>query len=188
MPNMAAIIKTHNDRVLRESNHQDGHEHRKQCNCRKPEQCPLNGECLAAEVVYRATVTTASSDQRMYYYGSTEGPFKQRYANHFASFSQEKYRNATELSKHFWEMKEKGTEFRVIWSIRQKAPPYSSASKRCQLCLREKLQIITADRRALLNKRSELVSTCRHRKNIFCRTLRLMDSDIPGTVTAPNYT
>ena len=176
---MAAIIKTHNDRVLRESNYQDGHEHRKLCNCRKPEQCPLNRECLMAGVVYKATVTTASSGQWMYHYGSTEGPFKQRYANHLTSFRQEKYRSANELSKHLQEMKEKCTEFKVSWSICQKAPPYSSVLKRCQLCLSEKLQIITADRRARLNKRSELVLTCRYRKNFFYRTLRLIDSDIP---------
>ena len=89
--------------------------------------------------------------------------------NHLTSFRHKKYGCATKLSKYLWEVKNKGTEFKVSWFICQKAPSYSSASKRCKLCLAEKLQIITADQRTLLNKRSELVSTCRHRKNSLVR-------------------
>ena len=36
-------------------------------------------------------------------------------------------------------------------------------AKRCNLCLAEKLAILQADQRTLLNKRSEFVSKCRHR-------------------------
>ena len=40
---------------------------------------------------------------------------------------------------------------------------YTSGAKRCNLCLAEKLAILQADQRTLLNKRSEFVSKCRHR-------------------------
>ena len=42
----------------------------------------------------------------------------------------------------------------------------TSGSRRCDLCLTEKLKIMREDPELLLNKRSELVSKCRH-KNKF---------------------
>ena len=43
-----------------------------------------------------------------------------------------------------------------------KARTYSNTTKRCNLCTAEKFWIITADKTNTLNRRSELVSTCRH--------------------------
>ena len=39
---------------------------------------------------------------------------------------------------------------------------YNSSSKRCNLCLKEKLLIICRPDLSSLNKRNELVSSCRH--------------------------
>ena len=39
---------------------------------------------------------------------------------------------------------------------------YSHETKRCNLCLAEKVAIITADKTRSLNRRTELVSQCRH--------------------------
>ena len=42
-------------------------------------------------------------------------------------------------------------------------PAYSNITKRCPLCLQEKLAIISYEKpEELLNKRSELISKCRH--------------------------
>ena len=62
-----------------------------------------------------------------------------------------------------WELKDKGEDFTIKWSVATKASPYICSSKRCDLCLTEKLLIAKADPRALLNKRSEIVSKCRYR-------------------------
>ena len=49
------------------------------------------------------------------------------------------------------------------------SPPYKSGSGRCTLCLTEKSVIIRANPRGLLNKRTELISKCRHRnKYLLC--------------------
>ena len=49
------------------------------------------------------------------------------------------------------------------WSIIKTVPGYSNISKRCMLCLHEKYEILNyPDQEELLNKRSELVSKCRH--------------------------
>ena len=161
MPNVATIIKTHNKQVL-ESRPTEQSQQKKLCNCRRPSDCPLNGECLASSIVYKATVAAQNKEEK-HYIGQTEGAFKQRYSNHLLSIRHEKYSNRTELSKYIWDLKKEGTNFNISWSICRRAPAYSSGSKRCQLCLAEKLCIITADRKSTLNKRTELVSTCRHR-------------------------
>ena len=164
MPNVAATMKTHNSGVLRRTDQTSRGRLQKLCNCRKAEQCPLNGQCLATNIVYRASVKAAGCDAPMLYYGVTERTFKQRYANHLTSFRHDMHSSATELSKYIWDLKGKDTDYNVTWAICKRAPAYSSASKRCQLCLTEKLCITTADRRTLLNKRQEIASTCRHRR------------------------
>ena len=100
MPNVASIIKTHNNKVLRQSKPDDPATQQRLCNCRTPSRCPLSGNCLATEIVYKATVKAAGSNDGMHYYGATEGTFKPRYANPQTSFRHERYANATELSKH----------------------------------------------------------------------------------------
>ena len=74
------------------------------------------------------------------------------------------YPNSTELSKYIWGLKRSSIDYKVEWSTWNKAPAYSPAWKSCPLCLAEKLCIITADKDRTLNRRSELVSTCRRRR------------------------
>ena len=168
MPNVTSIIKSHNNHVLRNGSHPAQNKNpARLCNCRNKDQCPLNGACLSTSIVYKATVTPASDDRSarpMHYIGLTEGTFKQRFNNHLTSFRHERHSNATELSKYIWALKKEGTPFGLEWSVCRKAPAYSSTSKTCHLCLAEKLCIIAADKKSLLNKRLELVSTCRHRR------------------------
>ena len=165
MPSMGCIIKQHNARV-RETEREGG-EQPKRCNCRTPERCPLNGHCLTSKIVYKATVETDGNRDPKIYIGSTETPFKQRYANHLTSFRHGKYGNQTELSKYIWHLKREHKIFRVSWSILRKAPAYSDLSKKCDLCLTEKLMIISANKSTLLNKRSELISKCRHQNKFY---------------------
>ena len=53
MENINYIISSHNKVILNPRATSFG------CNCRKKESCPLNGECLTSQLVYRATVTNA---------------------------------------------------------------------------------------------------------------------------------
>ena len=165
MPNVASIIKSHNNQVLRNDNPSaQTRSADRRCNCRNRHQCPMNGDCLATSIVYKATVHASGNPACKEYFGLTEGTFKQRYNNHLTSFRHERHSNATELSKHIWTLKKAGTDYEIKWSVCRRAPAYSSKSKSCQLCLAEKLCIIAADKRTLLNKRPELISTCRHRR------------------------
>ena len=103
--------------------------------------------------------------RRRRHVGLTATAFKTRWRNHQMSFKHEKKRNDTELSKYLWELKMKNEEFKVSWKILAEARAYSNLSKRCNLCIEEKYFIITHPQMATLNKRNELVSTCRHRRN-----------------------
>ena len=56
------------------------------------------------------------------------------------------------------------------WSIVKSVPSYSNISKKCLLFLHKKLEIANfKDQDHLLNKRSELISKCRHaNKYLLC--------------------
>ena len=51
----------------------------------------------------------------------------------------------------------------LMWCTIKSIPGYSNIIKRCMLCLHETYKILNyPDQEKLLNKRSELVSKCRH--------------------------
>ena len=108
------------------------------------------------------------------YLGTAEGDFKKRFYNHRKSFNNEGSANDTTLSKYIWELKETSNSSpTLVWSIAKKVPPYSNISKRCLLCLHEKLEIINYPRpEELLNKRSELISKCRHVNKFLLRNYK----------------
>jgi hypothetical protein len=89
------------------------------------------------------------------------------------SFTLYEKRNSTELSKYVWQLKRRGIEFHIKWQTLKRAKPYSPASNRCNLCLWEKYFIICKPELATLNKRNELVSSCRHAKKFLLANISL---------------
>ena len=138
----------------------------------KKATCPLENHCLTPSIVYNAKVTTTEDPIGKNYIGLTEGPFKQRYTQHTLSFRNRHYANSTELSKFIWLLKDNNTDFKIKWSILTSAAAYCNKSKRCNLCLAEKFFIIKAEKSTLLNKRSELVSKCRHENKFYLMNLK----------------
>lgn len=67
-----------------------------ECNCRNKTTCPLQGNCLQTNIVYKDKESI--NNTTMYYIGFTEGTFKQRKYTHDISFSNGKYCNITTLS------------------------------------------------------------------------------------------
>ena len=152
MPNLERKIDTHNKSLLQKRTPTP----EKLCNCRAQPNCPLNGICLTTNIIYQATVEC--DDNKETYIGLTGDQFKSRYRNHTASFRDTRKRNATELSKHIWTLKDSGKDFTLSWKIITRANP----SKQCNLCLTEKYFIICKPNLCSLNKRNELASTCHH--------------------------
>ena len=166
MPNVGRIIQATNKRILKNGSTED---EEKPCNCRNKTSCPLNGKCLTKTVVYEATLTTNNNITHKYI-GLTENDFKERYNNHTKSFRNPANRNDTELAKKVWELKDSGTDYNIKWRILQKAQPYKGGSARCDVCLSEKLHILKNP--TALNKRSELVSKCRHMRKFLLRGVK----------------
>ena len=159
MPNMAAIIKSHNSSVQKPAtaNTEPG------CNCTNKPNCPLNGACLTPCLTYAATVTIGPEKREKIYYGSTKNAFKQRFDGHTYSFRHRENRTDTKLSELVWDLSDQGTQFSIKWSVISKSHPYVCGSKRCDLCLSEKMAIARSNHPGMINKRSELMSKCRHR-------------------------
>ena len=59
----------------------------------------------------------------------------------------------------------------IAWNIVKKCAPYHPSSKRCDLCITEKLIIIQAKEEGLLNKRSEITNKCRHSNKFSLSTI-----------------
>ena len=106
MPNIKNTIATHDKRTL--SNDASAttptspKQPEKECNCRRKNECPLNGKCLQSNVIYQATVTSSTSIDT---YVGLAANFEERYRNHMTSLRHSRRRNETELSKHIWNLK-----------------------------------------------------------------------------------
>ena len=158
MENMHAFISKHNKKILYPSSTISSS---KTCNCQIKDHCPLDNNCLSSNI-YIAKITTDNDKAGKNYIGLTEGTLKQRFTQHKLSFNNRKYASSNELLKYIWRLKDKSEEYNIKWTFITKATLYSNISKRCDLCLAEKLHIIKANYNTLLNKQSELISKCCH--------------------------
>ena len=59
-------------------------------------------------------------------------------------------------------MKSTNNNSEIAWKIVRRCAPVNRTILKWKLCLNEKLEIATHHEKNLLNKRSELVSKCRH--------------------------
>ena len=96
------------------------------------------------------------------YFGLCETTFKTRYSTYKKSFNICKYKKETELSNEIWRLKSLRFEANIKREIVRLCIPYNLQTKRCLLCLNEKLDIAPYQEDNLLNKRIEIVSKCRH--------------------------
>ena len=134
-----------------------------ECNCRIPSSCPLDGHCLAKNIIYQATIE--SNNTQKVYIGSTQGQFKTRYANHKTSIKYATKRNTTRLSQHYWNLKDKDKHVEPIikWKILERCGPENNGLI-CNLCTTEKLHILqNISNNDILNSRRELATQCVHR-------------------------
>ena len=65
------------------------------------------------------------------------------YYNHKKSFRDPEHGKDIVLSKYIWKLKNYARQFPAKWSILKRASAYKSGAKRCNLCLEEKLSIIS---------------------------------------------
>ena len=156
MRNIRSIIASHNKSILGPKAEEYG------CNCRNKESYPLQNQCLTPKVIYEATVVNNSDDEKRVYFGASDTPFKERYRHHTRDFNHERFSKCTELSKYIWQLKLNKKIPSIEWKIVRKVF-CDAKSNYCLFCLKEKYFIINySHEEILLNKRSELISICRH--------------------------
>ena len=165
---MAKIIASHNAKVLAEHrNSQNVAPVEKKCICQAGvDSCPLGRECLTKTVIYKATVTADDGEVRTYT-GCIEPQFKKRLYRHCSDTSKRKYRTCTRLADwYFRKVEDQGVEVNVNsykWEIVKRCFKYQSGGKKCDLCLTEKLCIMKDRDPRSLNRRTELMNSCKHR-------------------------
>ena len=93
---------------------------------------------------------------------STE--FKARLAVHKTSFKDNE-KCQTSLSKHIHELKSQNIVHSVTWKTIDRGAPFSPVSNVCNLCTKEKYQILFS-KIPLLNSRNEIYSHCRHKQSV----------------------
>ena len=163
LPNMKRIIQSHNKKISKIPNNPNNN---RKCNCRQKNSCPLNGNCLAQNVIYKATITTDSrTSTTKEYIGSTCNQFKTRYNNHKASFKKHNPKNSTELSKFILNLKAKNVKYNIKWEILHQVQNNIQSLNFCQVCNLEKYAIATAEKQKTLNKRNEIISKCSHNRS-----------------------
>ena len=155
--NVKSIINSHNKKVSAKKNVE-----KLECNCRKKNECPLNGDCRTSSIVYKCNITAPNHPNKVYI-GLTAQEFKDRLQGHNTTFKHEKYRHSTSLSNYVWSLKDNGITPSLKWSIMKHAPAYTNTTKSCSLCLQKKLEILRyPNKKELLNKRSEILNKSRH--------------------------
>ena len=96
-------------------------------------------------------------------YGICETKFKLRHANHKKSFNHRNCRSDTELSNKFWKIKDNKTQRKHNMGDFRQTPTYNTTSKRCSLCLNEKLKIALHRNNNMLNRRTEILNKGRYK-------------------------
>ena len=127
--------------------------------------------CLTGNISY---YTRLSCDNKTYkpklYKGICETTFKKRYTNNKKSLNVEKNKNDTKLSTEYWKLANNKLHPQISWSIKGNYKSHNPNSKRCSLCLHEKLEIVHDPKEILLNKCSEVISQCRHQNKYKLKT------------------
>ena len=178
---MKTIINSHNLKIRKpETITKD-----RTCNGLDKAKCLLIQNCLVNNIIYKAVSTSTNPHYKeKIYFGTVGTTFKQGYSNHQRSFKYVKYKTDTELSSELWQMKKSEQTPVITWKIVRTCSPYNSNSKRCYLCLNEKMEMATSQGNNLLHKKAELIFKCRHqnkyklskydtkdRRQLYCKKL-----------------
>ena len=80
MGNIASVLSAQNGNILYPKKREFG------CNCRSRTVCPFDNKWLTPEIVCQADVQNDTNDEKRFYLGVCETPFKGRFRNHKKKF------------------------------------------------------------------------------------------------------
>ena len=126
----------------------------------------MPGACNRTGVVYQATVTSEGGRDIQTCVGLGKN-FKSRFSKHKASMTKPTPKNSTTLSTHFLKQKNGGHNPEISWKfLESNVPTFNPVTGSCRLCLREKYHISFYPEMSTLNSRSEIFSSCRHKRSV----------------------
>ena len=128
-------------------------------------KCHLDNNCLASNIIYRATIITNNITK--FYVSSTSTTFKNR--NHKASFNNKLKRHITEISNYIWKIKLSNNKFNLKWEILCRTKIKLKNNKAYNLCSLEKHKIEILKKKLSLNKRKERQQPCLYYQNIYLK-------------------
>ena len=141
------------------------------CNCRNETSCPLQGKCLQKGVIYQATIMQSNKGKHDTYIilesqrTSSKAAMIDIYQASGLNIEYQQQQRA-----HL-EVKKSEIDLRIKWEILDKALTYSASTRRCNLCIAERINILF--KKPTLNKRRELYCTCLHRRKcLLCETAK----------------
>ena len=172
MPNVSSHISSHNITTLNKCNPAPETPDM-MCNCHNKQSCPLDGKCLTRSIIYNGKLTIGEGNVKNYI-GLCEPDFKGRYSDHKTSFTHRKYSTKTKLATEFWKAVDEGHNIginNIEFSILKECSPYRAGSRKCNLCLCEKLFILKNEA-TVINKRDELISKCRHSNKFMLKNFK----------------
>ena len=129
-------------------------------------QCPQDQRCLRNNILYQENITPLDENSEFkVYYGVCETTLKLRHANHKKSLKYRNRKSDTELSNEFSKIKIKDNNYsaNVTWEILGRHQAYNTSSKRCSICLNEKLKIAMYRKKNMLNKWTKILNKRKHR-------------------------
>ena len=162
---MGSYVARHNAKLLRGVSKNPKESEPPSCNCLKSlkKDCPMPDACKQDGVIYEAKVYSSNGNEETYV--GLAKHFKKRWYKHKRSFEKPTPENSTTLSTYYLKEMNEGRNPIIEWTILEKnIPDYNPITKRCQLCIREKFNIIFKPELCSLNSRQELFAHCRHIK------------------------
>ena len=120
IPNIKSKISTHKKKALNKPN-----QNAWKCNCINKNTCPLNGNCLLKNVLYKATIKSDKKNYQLRNYKEiSKNTFKKRYKNHKRFFSIIRHINDKKLSVDYWNLKARKSTPKVTWAMKNQFSAY----------------------------------------------------------------
>ena len=114
---------------------------------------------------YLGKAIQKTNDGRVESYVGLAKQFKKRYPKHKTTISDRHADGQTTLSRYVHEQRDEGKDPSVSWKfLERNIPDFNPITGFCKLCTREKFQIVLNPSVATLNSRTEVFSSCRHRR------------------------
>ena len=136
----------------------------------------MEGKCKQEGTIYQAQVKhvdpVSGTEVKETYIGLAATSIYERHQNHQSTFKLRSHETRIELSKHLWQLKDKGIVYDLSWKIIDRAKKFTPALKSCNLCTLERFYLICKKDFYTLNKNLEFGDKCLHKRFLKLSTVK----------------